>query len=320
VYTVDRTVQHSSSVQTGAVHTTHSTGILAPKSSSPTTKMLRFVEVIVCLTAYLPSGQLQIQEEKLFSTELFLGRDTVDSGLYDGQVKGRPRFEETQVPHGLGTIYYFTNDRLNRHNYTGAWVNGQREGQGTTTFKDGAVFTGQYKQSLENGPGIIIYPNGNRLEAEFTQGKIEGHGVFRYINGDQREGFFSGNVLEGQVIFTRNDGVTVIEKWENGTRLASEDQIIPNDVDLTQPSPKTSPDQPQQIGTNASAPTDNTHVAINLAALMKAFRSGDRFALIKEREPKKTDAEDFSLFSKKSRMSNSAFLRKIFDSVNPAKR
>ena len=58
-------------------------------------------------------------------------------------------------------------------------------------------------------------------------------------------------------------------------RLASEDQVIPNDVDLTQPSAKTSPEQPQkpqQISTNASAPVDNKHVAINLAALMKAFR------------------------------------------------
>ena len=86
-----------------------------------------------------------------------------------------------QVPHGRGTIYYFTSDKFNRVNYTGDWVDGEREGNGSTSFKDGAVYEGEYKEGLENGVGIIRYPNGNRLDAEFVAGKIQGHGVFRYI-------------------------------------------------------------------------------------------------------------------------------------------
>ena len=56
------------------------------------------------------------------------------------------------MPHGEGTIYYFTTDKFNRVNYTGDWVNGQREGNGSTSFKDGAVYQGGYKkvQSLSN--------------------------------------------------------------------------------------------------------------------------------------------------------------------------
>ena len=32
-----------------------------------------------------------------------------------------------------------------RVNYTGQWVEGEREGNGTTSFRDGAVYTGQYR-------------------------------------------------------------------------------------------------------------------------------------------------------------------------------
>ena len=66
-----------------------------------------------------------------------------------------------------------------RVNFTGSWVLGDREGNGTTTFKDGAVYRGEYKRGLEDGQGYIRYPNGNTLDAEFEGGKIMGHGVFR---------------------------------------------------------------------------------------------------------------------------------------------
>ena len=79
-------------------------------------------------------------------------------------------------------------------NYTGQWVDGEREGNGTTSFRDGAVYTGEYRwvyrctvimlnlcvrSGLEHGRGFIRYPNGNSLDAEFVAGKIMGHGVFK---------------------------------------------------------------------------------------------------------------------------------------------
>ena len=129
---------------------------------------------------------------------------------------------------------------LLRVNFTGSWVQGEREGNGTTTFNDGAVYHGEYRRGLEHGRGFIRYPNGNNLDAEFEGGKIMGHGVFRcssilwtinwknplvisrYANGDQREGFFKDNILEGQVIFTKKDGATVIEKWVEGKKIGDE--------------------------------------------------------------------------------------------------
>jgi len=182
--------------------------------------------VILISIQFFQEARLQETEDRgLFRTELFLNSNDLNAGLYEGQVKGRRRFGDTQVPHGEGTIYYFTTDKFNRVNYTGDWVNGQREGNGSTSFKDGAVYQGGYKKGLEDGHGFIRYENGNTLDAEFVAGKIQGHGVFRYANGDQREGFFKDNILDGQVIFTRRDGFTVIEQWEDGKQVQEEDVV-----------------------------------------------------------------------------------------------
>ena len=131
--------------------------------------------------------------------QLFLNNDDLNAGLYDGMVKGRKRFGSTQVPHGHGTIHYFTNDKYHRDNYTGDWVNGQREGNGSTNFRDGSMYAGQYSQGYEHGLGVIRYKNGDILEGEFRMGKIDGHAVLKYSDGDQREGFFRSNELDGQV-------------------------------------------------------------------------------------------------------------------------
>jgi len=164
---------------------------------------------------------------EVFTAELFLDNNDLNAGLYEGEVKGRRRFGDSQVPHGIGTIYYFTNDKFNRVNYTGEWVDGQREGNGSTFFQDGAHYIGGYMEGLETGTGMLLYTNGNSLEAEFVKGKIQGHGVFRYANGDQREGFFTDSSLEGQVIFTRGDGVTFIEEWEGGEQVGGDGTSSP---------------------------------------------------------------------------------------------
>merc|ERR1712170_245760 len=100
-------------------------------------KSITFLWVIIELS--LGQQQQDGRSKEVFKTELFLNKNDLNSGLYEGEVKGRRRFGETQVPHGLGSIYDFSNDKFNRVNYTGQWVNGEREGNGTTNFRDGSV-------------------------------------------------------------------------------------------------------------------------------------------------------------------------------------
>ena len=74
--------------------------------------------------------------------QIFYDKDDLNSGLYEGTVRGRRLFTSSAIPHGQGTIYYFNNDKYHRVNYTGDWVDGTREGNGTTNFKDGSVYRG----------------------------------------------------------------------------------------------------------------------------------------------------------------------------------
>ncbi len=80
-----------------------------------------------------------------WTLQIFYDKDELNSGLYDGIVRGRRLFTSSAIPHGQGTIYYFNNDKYHRVNYTGDWVDGTREGNGTTYFKDGSLYQGTAK-------------------------------------------------------------------------------------------------------------------------------------------------------------------------------
>ena len=117
-----------------------------------------------------------------------------------------------------------------RVNYTGHWVQGEREGNGTTSFRDGAVYTGEYRWVTDTVnlhmsssiPGLdwsmdeasSVIPMGTALTRSLwlgrswdTESSSESKlflvkfelDQFRYASGDQREGFFRDNILDGQV-------------------------------------------------------------------------------------------------------------------------
>jgi len=288
---------------------------------------------VVVLFSIVPSSHPQFQggveKPEIFQAELFLNRDELTSGLYEGEVIGRKLFGDSQIPHGTGTIYYFTTDKFHRLNYTGDWRNGTRNGNGTTHFKDGAIYTGEYKTGLEHGSGFIHYPNGNTLDAEFIAGKIQGHGVFRYNNGDQREGFFRDNILDGQVIFTRINGETVIEKWVNGKKVdddGSEQESsnaaiveIPEVTSQSRNTKKTTKKPQPNKGLDGSR--NRFTNGIDLEALREAIRSGDKSAQFTTsgREPKSRDGvsqEDVSRLGEEARLRHRQFLFEIYKNVN----
>ena len=64
---------------------------------------------------HFPNPRRQKFRITIIEFQLFLNKNDLNSGLYEGEVKGRRRFGETQVPHGLGSIYYFSNDKFNRY-------------------------------------------------------------------------------------------------------------------------------------------------------------------------------------------------------------
>ena len=52
----------------------------------------------------------------------------------------------------LKIIYYFATEKFNRVNYKGDWADGEN---GTTSFKDGAVYQGVYKKVC--GQIVIVW-------------------------------------------------------------------------------------------------------------------------------------------------------------------
>ena len=248
--------------------------------------------------------------------QIFLDKDDLNSGLYEGTVRGRRLFTSSAVPHGPGTIFYFNNDKFHRVNYTGQWVEGTRQGNGSSYFKDGSVYRGEYRDGVEAGEGTIRYPNGNVLEGEFIEGKIHGHAVFKYPNGDQREGFFSENVLDGQVIYTRANGQIVIELWKNGERLPDR-QVVVQESSQSEEATNGSPLLTSTTSTSTIPPpaSKSSSQPLDLSDIRQTIRSGDRFQL-KSREPKKEARMDVEALRKETDESNRDFLFKVFQRVN----
>ncbi len=58
--------------------------------------------------------------------------------------------------------------------YTGERnIKGERNGQGTYTYADGATYTGAFKDDLRNGQGTYTYASGRTFTSEWKDGEPE---------------------------------------------------------------------------------------------------------------------------------------------------
>ena len=76
---------------------------------------------------------------------------TVNSGKevkYDGQIKNGE-------PNGIGIISY-----KDGTNYEGEWKDGKYNGQGTYTLSNGEIYEGEWKNGERHGQGIFYLSNG----------------------------------------------------------------------------------------------------------------------------------------------------------------
>lgn len=75
--------------------------------------------------------------------------------------------------------------------YSGNWVNGKKEGQGTYIFnKTGEKYVGQFKNGqLVNGQWR--YPNGSYFAGNFDFNKPKGQGCWNFANGNKVEGTYT---------------------------------------------------------------------------------------------------------------------------------
>ena len=99
--------------------------------------------------------------------------------------------------------------------YTGDVKNGQKEGNGTFKWSDGAVYEGEWKNNQINGKGKLTIPDKGTYEGYFENGQKEGQGKYTFANGDIYEGNFSKDKMSGQGKYTFKNGDTYSGEFSN---------------------------------------------------------------------------------------------------------
>jgi hypothetical protein len=99
--------------------------------------------------------------------------------------------------------------------YVGEFKGGEKNGQGTYTWADGAQYVGEWKDDLRHGQGTISYANGKKYVGEFKDGKRNGQGTFTIPNLGEYIGEYKDDNKHGQGTFTYSDGTKEEGIWED---------------------------------------------------------------------------------------------------------
>ncbi|XP_041829233.1 radial spoke head 1 homolog [Melanotaenia boesemani] len=110
--------------------------------------------------------------------------------------------------------------------YEGQCENGERHGQGTYRFSNGARYVGDYFHNLKHGQGTFYYPDGSRYEGSWGEDLRQGHGVYTYLNGDIYDGEWQLNERHGQGVYHYHEtGLKYKGTWLNGSMESAGEYI-----------------------------------------------------------------------------------------------
>jgi len=96
----------------------------------------------------------------------------------------------------------------NKDVYSGKWVAGRKQGQGTYVFNvTGMKYVGEWFEGKFLS-GKWLYPNGTYFEGKFQNNKPKGSGTWHFENGNQLDGTYDqlittndSNTLQAQLIW-----------------------------------------------------------------------------------------------------------------------
>ena len=133
-----------------------------------------------------------------------------DAGTYTGQwVDG--------VAQGQGSISWPSGA-----SYEGEWQAGMRTGQGTMHYDDGTVYVGEFKENKREGQGRRTWPDGGYIDGEWKDNQPHGKAV-NYQGGDENnpevnhyEGDYVEGKWEGYGIYTWASGASYEGEWKDG--------------------------------------------------------------------------------------------------------
>jgi hypothetical protein len=139
------------------------------------------------------------------------------NGLRDGEgfmtlpggrtLKGR--FQNSMVVEGT---YTYPDGKV----FTGQWELRERNGLGTLKYADGRVYEGGFKSGLRHGQGVMTWPSGRRYEGDVVRGARTGKGRLTYPDGRVYAGDFVDGEQTGRGVMTLPDGRRLEGKFLKG--------------------------------------------------------------------------------------------------------
>ena len=116
--------------------------------------------------------------------------------------------------------------------YTGEFLDGHPNGQGTYTFRSGSKYIGEFKDGLFHGQGTLnfIYSR-EKYVGQWKDGSQHGQGAYTYADGAQYVGQWKDGRKHGQGTSTHSDGSKVIGEFRNdgvfsGVRYDKEGNVV----------------------------------------------------------------------------------------------
>jgi hypothetical protein len=119
------------------------------------------------------------------------------------------RFRDNSVFEGTYTY-------PNRQVYTGQWEFLERNGRGTLKYADGRVYVGEFKSGLRHGKGTMTWHSGRRYEGDFVHGKRTGKGTMAYPDGRIYKGDFQNGERTGRGGMTLPNGERLEGQFVDG--------------------------------------------------------------------------------------------------------
>ncbi|GLC42459.1 hypothetical protein PLESTF_000814700 [Pleodorina starrii] len=132
--------------------------------------------------------------------------------MADDDVPPQPVWEgpidEDGKPNGQGKMEYppppmdeEDEDEKPGDKFEGTMIHGVRQGKGTYTWSNGAIYTGEYVDNKKHGKGKMVFPDKGVYDGDWVEDVMQGSGTFTYPSGDVYQGEFVGGKRHGKGMY-----------------------------------------------------------------------------------------------------------------------
>ncbi len=159
--------------------------------------------IIYPLTVLYPDGTKffgELKEGKFFQGDFtFLDGTTFSGNWIDGKLNGQGTSTSKN-----GTVY------------VGEWKDNKKNGKGTLTMADGSKYVGEWKDNILSGSIIYYFTDGSVFTGVMENDEIIGYGTCTYPNGSVYTGNWKNGEIYGKVRLTKTNGESYSGDWKNG--------------------------------------------------------------------------------------------------------